>query len=41
MEAIVQILARTPWWALPLFAFLVWRGIRARDPAEVSLAQPL
>jgi hypothetical protein len=39
MEAIVQILARTPWWVLPLFAFLVSRGIRALNPAEVSLAQ--
>jgi energy-converting hydrogenase Eha subunit A len=39
MEAIVQILARTPWWIIPLFAFLVSRGIASLNPAEVSFAQ--
>lgn len=39
MEAIIRILAHTPWWVFLLFAFLVSRGIRAFNPAEISLAQ--
>lgn len=39
METIVQILTHTPWWVFVLFAFLVSRGVRAFNPAEVSLVQ--
>jgi hypothetical protein len=36
MEWTIQILAHTPWWVFALFAYLVWRGIRALSPADVS-----
>jgi hypothetical protein len=39
MQWIIQILAHTPWWVFVLFAFLISRGIRALEPAEVSLVQ--
>jgi hypothetical protein len=39
MEAIVPILAHTPWWVFLIFIFLVYRGIRAFNPAESSVAQ--
>jgi hypothetical protein len=39
METIVQILTHTPWWVFLLFVFLVSRGVRAFNPAEVSLVQ--
>jgi hypothetical protein len=39
MELIFQVLAHTPWWVFLLFAFLVSRGVRAFNPAEVRLSQ--
>jgi hypothetical protein len=36
MEWTIQILAHTPWWVFALFAYLVWRGIRALKPADVA-----
>ena len=39
MEWIVQILIHTPWGVFALFAYLVWRGVRAFQPADVSLYQ--
>ena len=32
-------LVHTPWWVYALFAFLVSRGVRAFQPADVSLYQ--
>jgi hypothetical protein len=37
MQWIIQILVHTPWWVYALFAFLVWRGISACRPADVTL----
>jgi ABC-type amino acid transport system permease subunit len=33
MQAIIEIISRTPWWVWILFVFLLWIGLRALRPS--------
>jgi hypothetical protein len=39
MEMLEQIVVRTPLWVWVLFVWLVFRGIKARQPGETSLVK--
>jgi hypothetical protein len=37
MTSLIRIVANTPLWVWPLFAYLVWRGIQAMKPGDTTL----
>jgi hypothetical protein len=41
MQFAYQILIHTPLWVFPLFAYLVWQGIRAMRPRTVTIGRSL